>query len=67
MNSKFSNSRQSPSDTVKRTTRSSNSNPGFGSRPYRNSDLRFEAAGFGRLWDPGVFDRLQVPLTRYHD
>ena len=67
MNSKFSNSRQNRSEGTKRTTRSSNSNPEFGARPSRVSDLRFEAAGLGRLWDPGIFDRLQVPLTRYHD
>ncbi len=24
-------------------------------------------SGFGRLWDPGLLDRLQAPLTRFHD
>ena len=51
----------------KRIAKHDGMNTGAATRPYRLGDLRLVAAGFGRLWDPGVFDRLQVPLTRYHD
>lgn len=67
MNSKYSNANPTRSAATKRTIRTSGTNTGAATRPYRLGDLRFAAAGFGRLWDPGVFDRLQVPLTRYHD
>ena len=34
-------------------------------RPGKTAEAQQTAFGFGRLWNPNLVDRLQIPLTRF--